>query len=275
MNNTLKTSLAFLLTSGVANADTNDIPDLDPSSIVHYCPADQEVTDFGQLISNTREFNGRFKDAVNVEPEELVAARKAKAQETLRLALSDLSPEQIETLAGKIKLLTEVKPGTSTAADLKAEADVLAELKAKLATLSTLVNIDRAGVMTIKEVDVTAKTLERADVQKAFMEFAERGLPCSPDVISWVVAKDSFPTLSDQDGNSAEFDAFVTALHPKTAPTAAVQPAQAAKKPEASLDQNVVFLRNLQTILNQFDTLQKYSQKGITAYTAYMSQDRL
>lgn len=273
MNNTLKTSLALLLSSGVAHADTNDIPDLDPISIVHYCPTDKDSVDFGELISNTREFNERFKDAVDVEPEELVAARKAKAQETLRLALSDLSPEQLATLAAKIKLLTEIKPGTSTAADLKTESDVLAELKSKLATLSTLVTIDRAGVMTIKEVDVTTKTLERADVQKAFSEFAERGIQCTPDVISWVVAKDSFPTISDEGANSKEFDAFVLASHPK--PEVAAQAATTPKKPDVTVDQNVVFLRNIQTILNQFDTLQKYSQRGITEYTAYMSQDRL
>lgn len=276
MKNLLKSTFLSSTLIGAANANPYEVADLDPVSLVHYCPTDAEKNlTFGEVIATTNEFNDKFKGAVDVQPEELAAARKEKAQETLRLALKELSPDQIMLLGAKISTLAAIKPGENTEEDLKMADEILAELRAKQATLSTLVVNGSDGRMIVFEVDVTAKSLKRNDLQSAFGELSGRGLQCGPDVISYIVDKDSFPTLSDDGLNSREYDAYLKIIHPEPVKDAPVAPTKTAPKPTAEakpVDENVEFMRKLQLLISEYDKLQKAAPQAIVLYTAYISR---
>ena len=183
MRNILNTTvLAATLLSN--NAAAKDITDLDPAAVIHYCEVDPSKS-FGDVIAIAEQFSPRLNDAATVEPDEFIAARKAKAEATLKLALTELSPEKLSQLAVEIKKLTEIKPGTSTADDIKAEDVILAELKSKLTILSSLVTKDSSNVMQVVPVDVSEKTIKENDLALAYTELAERGIVCPDPVVSY------------------------------------------------------------------------------------------
>ena len=101
MRNILNTTvLAATLLSN--NAAAKDITDLDPAAVIHYCEVDPSKS-FGDVVAITEQFSPRLNDAATVEPDEFIAARKAKAEATLKLALTELSPEKLSQLAVEIK----------------------------------------------------------------------------------------------------------------------------------------------------------------------------
>ncbi len=279
MRNILNTTVlaATLLSNNAAAKDTTD---LDPAAVIHYCEVDPSKS-FGDVIAIAEQFSPRLNDAATVEPDEFIAARKAKAEATLKLALTELSPEKLSQLAVEIKKLTEIKPGTSTADDIKAEDVILAELKSKLTILSSLVTKDSSNVMQVVPVDVSEKTIKENDLALAYTELAERGIVCPDPVVSYTVEYNAFPELSRDGLNSTLYATHLANL--VVSDVEPVAPAVAPKKPAPAVvagqvieaDVNVTFMKKLQAMLSQFSRLQKDSSAAIQIYTGYIGSKNL
>lgn len=302
MRNFLKTAaLSALLTAQAgASTDQNDVPDIKPGALIHFCepvnvPTKDKDKDANQGIQwvdidkLTGDFNASLKQSIPVSAEEISSAKKKEAEKTLETALAEIGPGKLDVLKDRIdeiKLIYVTKPPTASVIDgLNKEVEILAELQKKQSILDTLVTKDKNGVIQVLEIGVYENTVRKTDVLDSFEKLKDEGMVCPAEVIDYTIERRGFPSTSP--AGDIDYKQFI-ASRKKTEEKARETPQKENKKTSATsladkeeeeIDLSAQFTDTVDEISKAFERLQGNPKKGvvgdadkaIVAYKAYVN----